>query len=124
MALYFIYAADNMYQGMNGMYNYAIEEAESRADLEVDAIGMSYDVMDSYGEIGERLRSDAEEEMEFRGYEEEDYDNELEAVLDELYESNVYYYIVKLNPQYTAEWYEELIAREGIESIEQYAVEE
>ena len=124
MALYFIYAADNMYQGMNGMYNYAIEEAESRADLEVDAIGMSYDVMDSYGEIGERLRSDAEEEMEFRGYEEEDYDNELEAVLDELYESNIYYYIVKLNPQYTAEWYEELIAREGIESIEQYAVEE
>ena len=124
MALYFIYAADNMYQGMNGMYNYAIEEAESRADLEVDAIGMSFDVMDSYGEIGERLRSDAEEEMEFRGYEEEDYDNELEAVLDELYESNVYYYIVKLNPQYTAEWYEELIAREGIESIEQYAVEE
>lgn len=124
MALYFIYAAENMYQGLHGMYDYAIEEAESRDDLEAEAIGMSYDVMDSYGEISERLRSDAEEEMEFRDYEEEDYDNELEAILDELYESNVYYYIVKLNPQYTAEWYEKLISREGIESIEQYEVEE
>ena len=85
---------------------------------------MSYDVMDSYGEIGERFRSEAEEELEFREYEEEDYDNELEAILNELYEDNVYYYIVKLNPQYTAEWYENLIAREGIESIEQYEVEE
>ena len=124
MALYFIYAAEYMYQGLHGMYDYAIEEAESRDDLEAEAIGMSYDVMDSYGEISERLRSDAEEEVEFNGYDEEDYDSVLEAALNEKYEDNLYYYIIKLNPQHTAAWYEELIAREGIESIEQYAVEE
>ena len=124
MALYFIYAAEYMYQGLHGMYDYAIEEAESRDDLEAEAIGMSYDVMDSYGEISERLRSDAEEEVEFNDYDEEDYDSVLEAALNEKYEDNLYYYIIKLNPQYTAEWYENLIAREGIESIEQYEVEE
>lgn len=124
MALYFIYAAENMYQGLHGMYDYAIEEAESRDDLEAEAIGMSYDVMDSYGEISERLRSDAEEEVEFNGYDEEDYDSVLEEMLNEKYEDNLYYYIIKLNPQYTAEWYEKLISREGIESIEQYEVEE
>lgn len=124
MALYFIYAAEYMYQGLHGMYDYAIEEAESRDDLEAEAIGMSYDVMDSYDEISERLRSDAEEEVEFNGYDEEDYDSVLEAALNEKYEDNLYYYIIRLNPQYTAEWYENLIAREGIESIEQYEVEE
>lgn len=124
MALYFIYAAEYMYQGLHGMYDYAIEEAESRDDLEAEAIGMSYDVMDSYDEISERLRSDAEEEVEFNGYDEEDYDSVLEAALNEKYEDNLYYYIIRLNPQYTAEWYENLIAREGIESIEQYGVEE
>lgn len=124
MALYFIYAAENMYQGLHGMYDYAIEEAESRDDLEAEAIGMSYDVMDSYSDVSWQLHSDAEEEVEFNGYDEEDYDSVLEAALNEKYEDNLYYYIIKLNPQYTAEWYENLIAREGIESIEQYEVEE
>ena len=124
MALYFIYAAENMYQGLHGMYDYAIEEAESRDDLEAEAIGMSYDVMDSYSDVSWQLHSDAEEEVEFNGYDEEDYDSVLEAMLNEKYEDNLYYYIIKLNPQYTAEWYENLIAREGIESIEQYEVEE
>ena len=124
MALYFIYAAENMYQGLHGMYDYAIEEAENRDDLEAEAIGMSYDVMDSYSDVSWQLHSDAEEEVEFNGYDEEDYDSVLEAALNEKYEDNLYYYIIKLNPQYTAEWYENLIAREGIESIEQYEVEE
>ena len=124
MALYFIYAAENINQGMYGMYNYAFEEAENRDELEAEAIGMSYDVMDSYGDVSEQLRSDADEEVEFNGYDEEDYDSALETALNEKYEDNLYYYIIKLNPQYTAEWYEELIAREGVESIEQYAVEE
>ncbi len=124
MALYFIYAAENINQGMHGMYSYAFEEAENRDELEAEAIGMSYDVMDSYGDVSEQLRSEAEEEIEFNGYDEEDYDSALETALNEKYEENLYYYIIKLNSQYSEKWYEELITREGVESIEQYAVEE
>lgn len=123
MNLYFVFAAEGKYEGLHGMYDYTFEEAANEEELYDMAREMSIKVMESYGEIGDTLQTEAEEEAEFQGYEPEDYDEVIESILDELYEDNVYFYIVKLNPQYSVAEYEEIIAREGPEEMIKYRID-
>ena len=123
MNLYFVFAAEGKYEGLHGMYDYAFEEAANEEELYDMAREMSIEVMESYGEIGDTLQAEAEEEAEFQGYEPEDYDAVIESILDELYEDNVYFYIVKLDPQYSVAEYEEIIARDGPEEMLKYRID-
>lgn len=56
----FVYAYDNLYGGLHGMYDYIFCEADSYKEAEETAIDLSCDVIESYYDITEQLEQDAD----------------------------------------------------------------
>lgn len=56
----FIYAYDDLYGGLHGMYDYIFCEADSYKEAEETAIDLSCGVIGSYYDITEQLEEDAD----------------------------------------------------------------
>ena len=61
-----IHAFENIYQGLHGIEDYVVVEVADEKDAIETALNMSYEVIDSYGDIYSDFYSDAE----FEGLEE------------------------------------------------------
>lgn len=90
---YFIYAAENMYQGLHGMEDYRLIDTDDYDTVVAEAIDMSISVMESYSSIMEDLEETAEKVYERDSEEYEDY-------LDGLMQENTYYVIYALQDEY------------------------
>ena len=86
--MYVIRAYEQMYSGLHGIETWCVVEASSLQQVEEDAIGLSYEVMDSYGFIEGELESIAT----FHCENPEDVD-EFEECLEEARAENVGYSI-------------------------------
>lgn len=90
---YFIYAAENMYQGLHGMEDYRLIDTDDYDTALAEAIDMSISVMESYPSITEDLEDTAAEVYE---RDSEEYDK----YLNELIRENTYFMIYVLRDEY------------------------
>ncbi|MBR4314330.1 MAG: hypothetical protein IKP66_05415 [Lachnospiraceae bacterium] len=90
---YFIYAAENMYQGLHGMEDYRLIDTDDYDTAVAEAIDMSISVMEDYSSIMEDLEDTAAEMYERDSEEYDEY-------LDELTRENTYYIIYTLKDEY------------------------
>lgn len=56
---YLIYADENVYQGLHGMYDWTITQCDTEEEANEIAMSMSIDVMESYNEIMDDLYEEA-----------------------------------------------------------------
>ena len=90
---YFIYAAENMYQGLHGIEDYRLIDTDDYDTAVAEAIDMSISVMESYSSIMEDFEDTAAKVYEIDS---EEYD----YYLDELMQENIYYIIYTLKDEY------------------------
>lgn len=117
----FIYACENTYGGLHGMYEIAVEEIDSIKEACMTAEEMSLNVMHSYSAIYEQYRDQAREMAEVDDYfYEEDAEDVYYSCLDEIIEENIYYSIYPIKDEYqnlsTKELYKYCL-QEGYESF-------
>ena len=120
MAIYLIYACEEMYNGLHGMNNVTITESDDLKSVLWEAEEMSREVMDSYNEIAETLLDNAREQAESLGIYDES-DPEFENILEQEYDDNICYYIYELNNEYTEDQYNDMLEElDAEEIIERY----
>ena len=131
MDVYVIHAFDEIFSGLHGMEEWNMEECQNEKEAVETAIEMSYDVIDSYSDIREILHERAEDLL---SYDIEEgriiFELQREQAFNSYYEDcvkeDVSYYVVKLNPSYSLEDYEKMLA-DGYtydELIDEFGVEE
>lgn len=117
----FIYAYDQLYGGLHGMYEYTFYETDNQKEAKETAIELSCDVINSYYDIEDSLAEEVDSVCDDRDSEEwnDAYD---EAVMgDTAYDIYVLKDEVK---EKTDEELDELVWEEGIEGfIEKYCEE-
>lgn len=86
MARYVIFAADQMYKGLHGMFDIFIDEYDSDFGATIDAENASLEVINSYGCITECLDEDASESIT-----EDMFDDEISNVYWDVYQEDIYY---------------------------------
>ena len=96
---YYIFAADDMYQGLHGMYEVDIVEVADESELNDIAVAMSYEVMESYGEIMERLEDATAESCDCDG-DSEEFDQAYEDAFEDVCADDLYYYWYKIKPEF------------------------
>ena len=103
MANYLIYACEQRYGGLHGMYNYAVEYGitEQRAD----EIGheMSIGVMESYTCIMEDLQEEAEYHADRDTIDDNEYEDLICEMIGELEEENTEWSLYRLRDNLTEE---------------------
>lgn len=115
MDIYVIHAFDEIFGGLHGMEEWSMEECQNEKEAIAVAEEMSYDVIDSYGDITEILRERAEDLLSYDIEEGRiDSEHQREQAFNSYYEDcvdeDVSYYIVKLNPSHSLEEYEKMLA--------------
>ena len=131
MDIYVIHAFDEIFGGLHGMEEWSMEECQNEKEAIAVAEEMSYDVIDSYGDITEILRERAEDLLSYDIEEGRiDSEHQREQAFNSYYEDcvdeDVSYYIVKLNPSHSLEEYEKMLA-DGYtydELIDEFGMEE
>lgn len=117
----FIYAYDQLYGGLHGMYNYAFCEFDNEKRATEWAIELSCDVIHNYYDIEDSLAEDVDSVCDDRESE------EWETAYDEAVMEDTAYEIYALKDEVkkkTDEELEELIFEEGVEEfIEKYCHE-
>ena len=86
MKRYFVYAYDQSYGGLHGMYDWCFMES-SYEEAECEAVEMSMEVIDSYSDIRCSL-FDCEEEEIYERYSEEE--------INEIYQEDIAYEVWEL----------------------------
>lgn len=119
MARYAIYACEGIFQGLHGMNEVAVVEGDYDFACE-EAAEMSFNVMDSYGEIDEQFQEEAYE----CGYEENS--DEWEEYINDVRCNNVLYYVMRImdSCSLTDEECENLLNEDYQEFFERYCVDE
>lgn len=87
----FIYAYDQLYEGLHGMYEYTFYETDNQKEAEETAIELSCDVINSYYDIEDKLAEDADSVCDDRESE------EWETAYDEAVMEDTAYEIYALN---------------------------
>lgn len=117
----FIYAYDNWYGGLHGMYDYTFYEADNEKQAEETAIDLSCDVIGSYYDITEQL----EEEADF--YSDDRDSDEWSRAYDEAVLQDTAYEIYALKDEVKDKNWDELeklINNEGVRGfIDKYCEE-
>ena len=117
----FIYAYDELYAGLHGMYDYIFCEADSYKEAEEVAIDLSCGVISSYSDIEDALEEEADACCEDKGSE------EWSAAYDEAVMQDTAYEIYVLKDEVkdkTQDELDELISQEGVKGfIEKYREE-
>ena len=116
MAIYLIYACEEMYNGLHGMNSVAITESNNLKSVQWEAKEMSRYVMDSYSDIAETLLDNAREQAESLGIYDES-DPEFENILEQEYDDNICYYIYELSDEYTEDQYNDMLEELDAEEI-------
>lgn len=86
MARYVIFAADQIYKGLHGMFDIFIDEYGCDFDAALDARNASLEVIDSYSIITEYLDESASEEVT-----EDMFDDEIHNIYWETYQEDIYF---------------------------------
>lgn len=106
MERYAVYAIENMYQGLHGLYDFAIVDGDEE-DAEIQGSAMSYELITSYDCIFEDLEEEA-------GGDEE--------LLEELIFEEICYEVYKIND--SKEEIKKLSNRELEELFDEYGYDE
>ena len=131
MDIYVIHAFDEIFGGLHGMEEWSMEECQSEKEAIEVAIEMSYDVIDSYGDITDILNERAEDLLSYdieegRINSEHQREQAFNSYYEDCVKEDVSYYVVKLNPSHSLEEYEKMLA-DGYtydELIDEFGVEE
>lgn len=104
---YFIYAKEGMYEGLHGIYDYALLDCSSYEEACEYGEEISREVIDSYVRP-EDIYYTQDDFCEEQGYDEwsEDYWNEYYDILDEIIQSYVSYEIYLLKDGVTKQDYQ------------------
>lgn len=108
---YFIYAAEDMYQGLHGMEDYLLIDSDYDTAV-AEAENLSMSVMESYPSIMEDIEDTAKEVYEKDSEEYDDY-------LNELIRENIYYIIYALQDEY-----EDMDEDEVYHKVQQLGIDE
>lgn len=103
MANYLIYACEQRYGGLYGMYNYAVEYGIT--EQQADEIGheMSIGVMESYTYIMEDLQEEAEYHADRDTIDDNEYEDLICEIIGELEEENAEWSLYRLRDDLTEE---------------------
>lgn len=131
MDVYVIHAFDEFFGGLHGMEEWSMEECQNEKEAVETAIEMSYDVIDSYGDITEILHERAEDLLSYdieegRIISELQREQAFNSYYEDCVKEDVSYYVVKLNPSHSLEEYEKMLA-DGYtydELIDEFGMEE
>ena len=131
MDVYLIHAYDEIYGGLHGMEEWSMEECQNEKEAIETATKMSYDVIDSYGDITEILHERAEDLLSYdieegRIISELQREQAFNSYYEDCVKEDVSYYVVKLNPFHSLEEYEKMLA-DGYtydELIDEFGMEE
>jgi hypothetical protein len=122
MSVYLIWAAENKYSGLHGIYNVDVVECNSPQWADEMGRDMSYEVMTSYSHIEQDLEDEVMEIAERDGLTEEE---EIDSLREEVYCENMTWRYWKLNEDYTEEEYREMLNDMDWEELcDKYAVKE
>ena len=122
MSVYLIWAAENKYGGLHGVYNVDVLECDSSEWADEMGRDMSYEVMTGYSNIEEDLEDEVMEIAERDGITEEE---EINSLREEVYCENMTWNYWKLNEDYTEEEYREMLDDMDWEELrDKYAVKE
>lgn len=122
MSVYLIWAAENKYGGLHGIYNVDVLECDSPQWADEMGRDMSYEVMTGYSNIEEDLEDEVMEIAERDGLTEEE---EIDSLREEVYSENMTWRCWKLNDDYTEEEYREMLNDMDWEELcDKYAVKE
>lgn len=123
MAIYLIYACEQNYGGLHGMYDWDIRECNSKQKAEELGEYMSHEVMETYSCIMDSLYEQANEYIERDTIDENEYQDLFDSYLDDLIEENVEYQLYELDPHYSEEEYRKLTeSMDWEEIVERYGV--
>lgn len=100
MSKYYIFAAEDMYHGLHGMYEIDVVEVADESELDDIAVAMSYEVMESYAEIMDQLEEAAAESCDCDG-DSEEFDQAYEDAFEDVCADNLYYYWYKIKPEFS-----------------------
>ena len=105
MANYLIVAQDEIYQGEHGMEDWTIEECSNEKEAFIIGRDMSLDLIDSYSEIYDGFRDNAEcwadqEEEEGRVWTSAERENYIYEAIEEQREDDVRYLVWKLSDRF------------------------
>ena len=123
MAIYLIYACEQSYGGLHGMYDWDIRECNSKQKAEELGEYMSHEVMETYSCIMDSLYEQANEYIERDTIDENEYQDLFDSYLDDLIEENVEYQLYELDPHYSEEEYRKLTeSMDWEEIVERYGI--
>lgn len=123
MAIYLIYACEQNYGGLHGMYDWDIRECDSKQEAEELGEYMSHEVMETYSCIMDSLYEQANEYIENDTIDENERNDLFDSYVEELMMENVEYRIYKLDPLHSENEYRELTqSMDWEEIVERYGV--
>lgn len=102
MSKYYIFACDQMYGGLHGMYDIAVRECRSIEEAEEIATEMSYGVIDAFDNIDGLLAEDAEEAVNNGDYE------DFDSAYEDYRESDVEFSVFQIKPEFSGYSVEDL----------------
>lgn len=101
MERFAVYAAEQKYGGLHGMCTYEVIEAKNKKEAEEYAYELSYDIMESYGNIMEEIEEEAKYYMSMEDSEEDsaDYNDIFWSYVSEIRDENVEYVVRKIDEE-------------------------
>lgn len=112
--IYLIYAAEQHYGGLHGMYDVDIIEANSEHEADEYGEEMSYNVMNSYSGIVDTMWEEADEAATTEGYDEEgpERDDYMQTYVEELQNDNLEWSVYELSNEHTLNEYREMLKKD------------
>ena len=115
MDVYLIHAFDEIYCGLHGMEMWSLEEFKNESEAIDIAKEMSCDIIESYSDITDILKERAEDLLSYdieegRIHSVEEQEKYFNQYYKECVEEDISGDIIKLDPKYTIEQYNEMIA--------------
>lgn len=111
--IYLIYAAEQHYGGLHGMYDIDIIEADCEREADEYGKEMSYNVMNSYSGIIDTMWEEADEAATTEGYDEEgpERDDYMQTYVEQLQDDNLEWAVYKLSNEHTLNEYREMLKK-------------
>lgn len=110
--LYLIYAADAMYGGLHGLYNYEVWDCKDSNEAYLIGEENSYDIISSYSAIYEQLDSDIRDIIDESEHPMSE--DDIEELTRDVYKDDLEYEIYKINENLVKE---ENLTIEDLETI-------
>ena len=109
--IYLIYAAEQTYGGLHGMYNVDIIEADSEEEADEYGEEMSRDVMETYTSILDTMYEEAYDAAQIECLEEdtEEYEDYVGTYVEDLIANNLEWSVYELSPEHTVDEYHEML---------------